>query len=158
MRLGYFSPPLAHTLSCVGINAYFLTWQVRKMWPESLFYHERNINMGPKNKTLSTILLSYRNAYYAYACHLICNLPMPLSLIMFQNQSPNDYIPFFFNLPWGPIIVPTMLPQVKLLSWPITFNASWFLSLTGALYQDHMTFPIIGENVEQRDGRVVGPL
>lgn len=38
------------------------------------------------------------------------------------------------------IMFPTMLPQVK-LSWPITFNASWLLSLTCALYQRHKAFP-----------------
>lgn len=39
MTRGCFSPPLVHSLSCVGINqikhnVYFLTWQVGKMGPE----------------------------------------------------------------------------------------------------------------------------
>lgn len=60
-----------------------------------------------------------------------------------------------FDLSWGPLrwlwLAPETLPHVFILTPRI--NACWFLSLTGALYGDHVTFLMGGENVDWAEGR-----
>lgn len=60
------------------------TFQVGKVRPEKACFKKSNINGILKTKfyekfSLFTEIPGYRNAYFAYACHLICSLYMSLS-------------------------------------------------------------------------------
>lgn len=98
-----------------------------KIWPVNPF-HPRGART-----TLSTVV---RDASYAYACDLICSLLHVIVVIMNHDlKSAIKWLHSMRSFTGSCDPSPQMLPQVKSSSWPITCNASWFLSLTGALYQ-----------------------
>lgn len=96
-----------------------------KIWP-----------VNPFSSILTVVILGYRDASYAYACDLICSLFHVIVVIMNHDlKSAIKWLHSMRSFTGSCDPSPQMLPQVKSSSWPITCNASWFLSLTGALYQ-----------------------